>query len=77
MQASDWIKCSERMPETYDGISERVLFVSYRHNLYLGQYREDNMIIDSFHGPKWDSGFAIYSLDEITHWMPIVGPEEE
>ena len=53
---SEWIKCSERMPEPDDdGYSEMVLVVSSRGLIY------QNYTIDN----EW----AVHT--DITHWMPL------
>lgn len=72
MQASDWIKCSDRMPE----IGQRVLIFHSRFH----SYKFSMLFVDYDNRKRWgkDVGFSSsYELDEITHWMPIVGPEEE
>lgn len=53
---SEWIKCSERMPELDDdGYSEMVLVVGRRGSIRLN-YLKDN---------EWSLAM------EITHWMPL------
>lgn len=71
---NDWIKCSERMPDTIDSI----LF--YCSHIY------PNKMIGNHNGEHWfsrqhtDQGgdeLAI-ELSEVTHWMPLPeNPERE
>ena len=59
---SEWIKCTERMPELDDdGFSEMVLVFSSSKNIY------QNYVIDN----EW-------AVDtDITHWMPLPQPPKE
>lgn len=84
MQASDWIKCSERMPElvwntdSFGGKeSEEVLVWVARTDLNRGYADTKCLYNDGQRGEWWSSeGEDSLDLSAVTHWMPIVGPDD-
>lgn len=58
VNASDWIPCSERMPEEINGKS-RIVFASVRHIDTV------NLQITWTERGKW------YTSGTVTHWMPL------
>ena len=57
-----WIPCSERLPE--------------RH-IYVLCAGRDGIGILRYIGEKWLDGEAhVYTMNEITHWMPLPEPPE-
>ena len=70
-----WIKCSERLPETFTGFD---LLVRSSPVLVYGKYTsgEKNKIFGAqIFGNKWYS--ADGECGEITHWQPFPQPPEE
>lgn len=74
MQASDWIKCSERMPELqHNEIVSDILLLQDKFGTYhIGILR----MAPDLHLFYRVSG-QNFSVDFMVRWMPIVGPEEE
>jgi hypothetical protein len=60
---SQWIKCTERMPELDDdGHSEMVLALDTKNMIHLNFLRDDGWLLPA----------------EVTHWMPLPElPEKE
>lgn len=70
-----WIKCSERLPDTFTGFD---LLVRSSPVLVYGKYTsgEKNKIFGAqIFGNKWYS--ADGECGEITHWQPFPQPPEE
>lgn len=60
---SQWIKCTDQMPELDDdGYSEPVLAINEIGNIQVVSFYSDE---------GWDS------CNEITHWMPLPQPPKE
>lgn len=59
---SQWIKCSERMPELDDdGHSEMVLALDTKNMIHLNFLRDDGWLLPA----------------EVTYWMPLPELPEE
>ena len=75
MQASDWIPCSERMPglvmTDVDYISSVLVLVWTTHH----KWQRGRFLAAKDGRQWWYLGGYAAPLDEITHWMPVVGPE--
>lgn len=73
----NWIKCSERMPQTRkhkDSELERstdcLIWSKTTHRSYratLVKFPDGDML--------WDTPYP-FGLEDVTHWMPIIGPDD-
>ncbi|EQA3420201.1 DUF551 domain-containing protein [Cronobacter dublinensis] len=74
---SEWIKCSERMPENDDYVLVADFdahYTSCEPNYQIacyGDWFKNNY-------PSWDNGDGLgVNLKTITHWMPLPAPPDE
>lgn len=68
---SEWIKCSERMPEN-PGLGRQfpyVLCASENGWLTIAFY--------DYNRKCWDDGDFYDHINDITHWMPLPAPPAE
>ena len=63
--APEWIKCEDALP----GVGECVLVVYNNSDTDVGKLYNSPV-----RGLRWDLNDAMYSLKEITHWMPFPRP---
>lgn len=69
---SEWIKCSERMPE----IGRRVLIV--QHGKYVSSatlYQWEAAKTEKGRKPRFEDFRGIVS--DVTHWQPLPSPPED
>lgn len=71
---SEWIKCSERMPE-----DDEFVYVWPRPDfgveLYVGQYCEDHIKGDGWYAQVYENNYGIeWHQIKVTHWMPLPEP---
>lgn len=82
---SEWIKCSERMPEVEDHeYYERDYSIPVLTNLsgvlrevFRFSYREKGWVFANLHEGPDPGDYEDYGLDRITLWMPLPEPPEE
>lgn len=68
VDVSEWIKCSERMPEDFEDV-----LATDGNEVCLGYYFEDDN-----QRPVWGTYPTCPFCDgEISHWMPLPEPPEE
>lgn len=60
-----WIKCSERMPQSEEGIDLLV----YRPSAHEPPGRDLNVTIK-----RYSDRLGFSGLHEVTHWMPLPAP---
>jgi len=63
---SDWIKCSERMPDSDDCW---VLAVTSSGDVFTAFY--------SYRFEYWDDGCSYEDIKDITHWQPLPPPPKD
>jgi hypothetical protein len=70
-QQMQWISVNDRLPETTDGESEKIIVCDNEDSIITGvkYYSEDKVFADEFWG--------VWSIGEFTHWMPLPQPLKE
>lgn len=70
---SEWIKCSERMPELDDdGYSEQVLLLGKRN--YVEAYNQFVGYLDGNGDFYFDAEFDCVPCHEVKYWMSLPKP---
>ncbi|MDC9624097.1 DUF551 domain-containing protein [Xenorhabdus sp. XENO-7] len=64
----EWIKCSDRLPETYDDI---LLVVDGSNDIHVGYFILDEYEGKCFHSLGED---LFFKIEYVTHWMPLPEP---
>lgn len=67
---SEWIKCSERLPD--ESRNEVLFYIKHMQQIEIGKYNEFTS--------QWMLPFRAHkvSAGNVTHWMPLpAAPEEE
>jgi hypothetical protein len=68
---SDWIKCSERMPEQH---REVLILVPERVAMFVASYEEHTYSHSGHTVRHWTIPDNDFDADEVSHWMPLPEP---
>ncbi|CDH25152.1 DUF551 domain-containing protein [Xenorhabdus bovienii] len=64
----EWIKTSDRLPETYDDI---LLVVDGSNDIHVGYFILDEHEGNCFHSLGED---LFFKIEDVTHWMELPEP---
>lgn len=81
---SEWVKCSERLPESIHGKHRWLVMLDCDHEAHKAvawdfPYPCGEINIAYFWGGKWSlsSHEDLHDGTFVTHWMPLPNPPEE
>lgn len=79
MKATDWIKVTDKLPELIDHCASSVFVLVYYGvpYKYLGEVRYTEVACYDYKERGWFDIDNNLIAEEVTHWMPIVLPEEQ